>query len=378
MKKIIINKAHDDTQFVGLKIKNNVVKITFPIGYNIDPCEFSVTDSNISNYYEDIKILLNSLDVNTNDYYEAGSEKFSFSSAAHIIENYLKYGDYKENRGKTIYNGSGKIDWKKTIAVIEPIYSNGNIIYNNYYTLANGNQETIITRIQSFCLYASIKVIGWLYGIKNISEIQKINMSNEEMLYYLNKELYNTNEDNKKNILKDMINFISGTSISDIIENQEISIGRYHYDKVWENILREQMYRMFDKVTCFPDTYYKEENGTIYKNSNLIPDIVVKIGNKIVIVDAKYYKIGFLPQTSDICKQMFYGQYIKSKNKKKEIINIFLLPNQLNTYYSYYGYAATEHLEDKIYTYYLDIKSVLKNSDCIYVFIKNLIENKLG
>ena len=373
MKRIIIKKAENDMKFVGLKITDEVVSITFPIGYDILEKEFNIDDQELNNYYEDIKILLNSLEKSKDNYHEEGINKFSFSSAAFIIEYYLKYGEYNIIGSQTKYNGNGKIDWKKTITSLEPIYYNGYTIYNNYYSRISREQENIITQIQYYCLEASIKIIGWLYGIKDYKKNKNINLTENEMLYYLNKEIMSTNEDNKKTILNEMINFIKGSEVSKLIKNKDVTIGRFYFDKVWENILRSEIYRLYEKYDIMPNTFYQKVDGTIIENSNLIPDIVIKAEDKIIILDAKYYRVGTLPQTSDICKQIFYGDYIKSKNRKKEIINIFLLPNNIEKEYEYFGYAGTYHTDEVVHTYYLNTKKVLKNSNAIHEMLKNII-----
>ena len=372
MQKIIINRASCDDDFVGLRINGNVILISFPIGYDIDEGEFYDV-SLIKEYHDDIRILLNSLDNSTNDYYDDGTERFAFSNAAYIIESYLKYGEYKENCMKVAYNGRGKINWKKTIDSVKPIYCDDNIIFDNYYSELNKQDENLITKIQRYCLNVSIKVIGWLYGIYD-EIIDDFDMDDNQMLYALNKELMITNDDRKKIVLKEFINFIAGTSIVDIVKNKEISIGRYYYNKVWEDVLRNNIYRFFNKVDIYPRTYYCCVDGSNIINSSLLPDIVVEVGDTIIIIDAKYYSIGKLPQSSDICKQLFYGEYIKNKNKKKKILNLFVLPNNLVDEYQYLGYGTSDSNDDRIETYYMDIRSVLKDDKVCYNFINYLVD----
>lgn len=374
MNKIIINKAISDNDFVGIKIDKKIMNITFPVGYKINETEIEIPNDKIKNI-QDIKILIKCLDLANLDSYEEGTEKFSFSSAFYIIEHYLKYGLYKKNNNQPLLNKNGKTDWKKTLNNTEPIYLRGKIIYNELYTRSNVREENIITLIQKHCLSVSTKILGWLYGI-DYKQTEEINLSTNEMLYYLNKELYSINEDNKKNIIKEMINLISGTNTSNILQNKEVAIGRYHFDKVWEKILKKELFLSFNEYKCLPNTYYIDSNGNKITNSDLYPDMIIKEKDTIIIIDAKYYQSNTLPASSDICKQLFYAQYIKHKNKKCKMINMFILPKSLEKEYEYYGYASTNHSkkEEKILTYYLDTKSVLKDNLAIYKLINDLLK----
>lgn len=374
MKKIKIEIATNDLQFVGLKINNNSINITFPIGYNIEEKEIKTLEE-LKKYKEDILILFTTLEKNKDNDYHDGNEKFSFLSASYLIEHYLKYGLYKETSLETNYKNTGQINWKKTITKTEPIYYNETLIYNNYYTNTNNDLQNIITTIQKYCLNISIKIIGWLYKIDDYHISNTLSLTPEEMLYYLNKELQITNEDNKKILLKELIYFIKGTSISEINQSKKISIGRNNFDKTWENILRNNLYKHFQKIDCTPKSYYKTNKGTIIENSNLIPDIIIKYNDKIIIIDAKYYQINSLPQTSDICKQIFYGEYVKNKYKQCQIINIFLLPNNIKNAYQYYASAYVEHSKEQIKTYYIDTKTVLQSKNIYSKLLENALSN---
>lgn len=373
MDKIVIKIAKNDKDFVGIKVKQKVMTITFPIGYRI---EENIIESpmNETNRIQDIKALMRCLDITNMDYYEEGIEQFCFSSAFYIIDYYLKYGLYKKSNNQTQLNKNGKINWKKTLTNTEPIYLKGNIIYNDFYTRTNIREESIITSIQKYCLSVSTKILGWMYDIAPI-KIENINLSVNEMLYHLNKELYATNVDNKKSIIKEMINLISGTNTTSILNNKEVAIGRYHFDKVWERLLKKELYRTFNEYNCLPNTYYVDSKNNKIMNSDLYPDMIIKEKNTIIIIDAKYYQLNNLPPSSDVCKQLFYSQFIKHRNRNYKIINMFLLPKNLKQEYEYYGYAASEQTkkEEKIMTYYIDTKCVLKDHQAIKKLINSLL-----
>ena len=377
MNTISIKNAKDDREFVGFKVKENDIQLSFPIGYDIQENEFNIENKEkIEEIKKDIKNLIKVLEENEDYYYDKGDIKFGFSSAIFIIENYLKYGMYTGNNELYNINGNGKIAWKETLNRIEPILSRNNYFYNNFYTIKKQTYETKITKIHKYCLNVSLKVLGWMYNIKHEEKINRP-FDDDEMIYELTQELYKINEDRKKQILKEMIYFIKGTNSSKILNNNEFAIGRNYFDKVWEGILRKQIYKQYDEFECYPNTYYySNKTGEKEYNSNLYPDIVIKKDKTIVIIDAKYYKAGQKPPSSDICKQIFYERYIQSNNRKYDIKNIFVLPKKLpNEKIEKYGYASAEGLENKskIDVYYVNTKSVMENNE----IIKQLIEKVL-
>ncbi len=377
---VSIKVAIDDSDFVGIKVKGNVTEIVFPVGYDIkeEKMIWNNTWNNekkISELKEDVISLMTVLERTESDYYGKGNLKFAFSSAMYIIENYLKYGLYIERAHEYQKNGSGKVDWKRTINKIEPTFFKQGFFYNDLYTEKKQVKDNVITQIQKYCLSISFKVLRWMYNINENIDIPKP-FNEEKMIYELNRELYAVNEDSKKQLLEEMMLFLQGTSGE--IENQkEFKIGRNKFDKVWEEILRSQIYGLYDELNCKPLTYYHiESTGKDETNSKLIPDITIKDKNRIVIIDAKYYKENSLPQSADICKQLFYGDFIKNKNKKAIIDNIFILPKRLpDKKIERYGYASAQGIDSKnrIGVYYLDIKSVVKDNKIIKHLLKDII-----
>lgn len=376
---IEVKVAKTDRDFVGIKVKGNKASVTFPIGYEIKEENINKKEKQkILELYSDVKILMATIEKCSEDFYDAGNMKFSFSSAIFLIEDFMKNGLYSEQSYKTKTNGNGRIEWKRTIQNKIPLYSSGNYLYYDTYNSNISKEENKITQIQKYCLSISLGILGWLYNIGKTYNDYTICFEKEEMIYTLKEELNKVNEDRKKKLLEQMILFIDGVEIN-LNQSEEFMIGTYYFDKIWETILRNQAYHLYEPKNVFPTTYYCIQKEKIL-NSKLLPDITIQKDDKIIIMDAKYYRISALPESSDICKQLFYGQYIKNENKNKKIINMFLLPNnmikqhQQNSYWLL-GYAGADLKNltesDKILTYYLDTKSILKSN---YV-VKQILEN---
>lgn len=367
---IEVKVAKTDREFVGIKITNNKAIVTFPIGYQIaEKVTYVNEKEEIEQLYYDVRLLMTNIEEAKEILYDTGYQPFCFSSSIYILEDFLKNGLYHEQGNQSKKNTQGKIQWRKTIQSKEPVYSAGNYIYLDTYNYNICFTENKITQIQKYCLNISSKILGWLYNCSNIFDEAQNCFSKEEMIYELLNELSMVNEDRKKKLLEQMLLFLRGTQTS-IFGKDEFEIGTYYFDKVWENILRKQVYQLYKQKKSFPTTYYFMEEKMI--NSKLLPDIIIEVNKKIVIMDAKYYKIGTFPESADICKQLFYGQYIMNENKKFKVVNSFLLPQKFT---NKIGYANAEHLDKKhrIFTYCLDTRAVMRSNQTIKKLLENII-----
>ena len=115
------------------------------------------------------------------------------------------------------------------------------------------------------------------------------------------------------------------------------------------------------------------------------PDTIIddKDGKKLIILDAKYYKIGNLPGEYDINKQLRYAEYCKNQKEKNDkekriVYNIFILPNLIkeNKQYDIDSFATNENFYDSfieddeiidgkkiIAVCYIDTKTFILESD---------------
>ena len=277
LNKVEVKVATRDTDFVGLKIKNDIAKIIFPIGYNIDEGMYVLSDEkNINNISEDFLNLMRVLENVPTGYYDSGEIKFNFSSAIDIMKNYLLHGLYKEQDDATILEYGGKINWKETIINVKPILWNHSIVYPEFYMNKNCNIDSFITKIQKFCINYINLILWWMYGTNKGVVFKEIDMHMkvDQMIYELNRKLYEVNDDYSKKVINDMILFLNGTKVVDLSSNEEICIGRKYFDKIWERQLRCQIYSEFEKSEdAYPTTYYVLDGKNKIVNNSLIPDI---------------------------------------------------------------------------------------------------------
>ena len=90
-----------------------------------------------------------------------------------------------------------------------------------------------------------------------------------------------------------------------------------------------------DKDKYFPNTRWLTDYGRNRSNTPLQPDSIMIYNGKVYVLDAKLYRYGcnphrpdFLPNSSDINKQITYGEYIaRTKGVPVDrLYNAFIMP----------------------------------------------------
>ena len=404
LKKIChVNGNKKGEYFVGFKFEENDPKIYFPIGFQLS--------NDLMNLKKDIRLLINILSsfaykkgnltmTNTyNNTFNSCLIQSYFDVIDYFIENGYRY--YFEIDKKYKVDTKGKIIWKKTIKTQKAIIQNNNPIYlkfvvQNKFIFSN----QLITKIHEYCVYQAYQYIGWYYSLLELNEPQLIvNKKNRNIIISeLNKKIEDTH------IEKDKRLFISMKAIVEEKDYKELKdkfdYGTNDFDIVWEKMI-DRMFGIRDKEKYFPRSQW-DERISFDKNYNkkpLIPDSIMILRDEYdvergYILDSKYYKYGIshstvdLPGTSDISKQITYGEYIKKHLKKftsdDSLFNAFIIPfNSLNNTFKTsnhfinvaegYGLWRNKDKEcldnyEKIQAILVDTKYVmqnyLKNNEC--------------
>ena len=356
----------DDSQdyLVGIRITRNeeIEKLTviFPIGYNIENENTSEGIEYKEKYNKDIKSLIECLSMKLINDEENKNIKFSFVSAIQLIQDFQKIGLYKENIVEENKDNSGKIDWKKTInsSNNKLLWKNSNMLQEIYFKKINYNYQGKIQQIQKYCLGFISMVIGPFYNF-NYPKFQKP-ASDSEMIKIIEKEILKTNVDNKVAFLTHLKNFIMESNCIDVNINsrQVIEFGTKKFYNVWERLVDKKFGGIKDLRKYNPKAIYLNKKLQIIQDTKhrinpSRPDTIIdyKNNDEIIILDAKYYKIGNLPGEYDINKQLRYAEYCAKQkfNKNKNIVyNIFILPNHINLEEPYFieSFATNENYYD--------------------------------
>lgn len=322
-------------QFVGIKIKNNIIEFHYPETYKL-----AETDQGLR---KDILTVLRTISLaktmtkDKSSYYSQHNNIYTFPLAAYlwILNDYLIYGRY-ENREKVFCRGAnGKINWKRTLST-QPVISDGNVIYTDIISEKKSQTDNLITQIYNFCVKKASDDIGWLYGFTyDTNGIDYKKLFNKKLyISTINTELSKTYDDVKKYRLNTMKNIIIGLD-DGLIDTDEVLYGIDSYDYVFERMIDSMFSNIEDIKSFYPNATWKLilENESV-KSSNLRPDTVMIVDKKVFIIDAKYYRYGItfspndMPETTSIQKQITYGEYVKKVKEKeyKEVYSAFLLP----------------------------------------------------
>lgn len=349
-KEIEINYIEKSSKVGIEQLSNNIINLYLPIGVTRNDVKsddnfiYKLINSILPAKKKDIELYGNLNNLNVNEW--------PIYSEIWLVKDYIHHGLYKEIEKKYNINNGGKINWKKTINK-ESIFYNNSVYYPNIVFESNERNQTIITELQKYCLNKCVvgKLICKLEEEKhNVSII----INDENINYYINilkKELFSTFEDHKKQLLNSLINILNYYSSNNLTTINSYVTYEYHYS--WEYMIS---YLFGDNEKLRKELLPKHEYHPkeIGYQSSLIPDTVFSKDESVFILDSKYYSIGNVPATSDICKQTEYCRTAKSKLKNsnnKQIYNSFILPGKIeeSDIYKYVGYAKMVGEDSELY-----------------------------
>lgn len=392
-----------DDSFIGLKIVGNEIHFYYPESYRFD-----VKSPTVRNDIIDLLRTIAIAKTSSQSLSQANNKanrtnEFALMSYLWVINDFLANGFYI-NREK-IYraNQSGKVNWKKTMQ-LQPIVSEGNIIYPNMIVEVKNNVDNFLVEIHKYCVKKSIDYIGWLFNLSsNFIETKPFNESVKKIyLVALQKELNRTFDDDKRLRLRHLLNVIVGLDSRDNTNEFVYGVDSYYY--IFERMIDSIFGNVKDLKAFNPKAnwqlvrnHYKET-----PSSELRPDTIIIRGHDVFVLDSKFYRFGFtgknedLPETTSIQKQITYGDYIKKNVTKIQIDNIynaFLMPYdktrdvfKSNDDIQYIGFAKStwkdnDRKHELIHTFLIDLYHVVKtwnryNHDQDVLCLINSIEEK--
>ncbi len=342
-----INHGGDGDSFVGIKADSNNVMVYFPIGYDL-PADDDELVRDIKNLFRVLATFSEKSDrvLEEDKFTEPQAVEFPIHAYINVINYYLDHNGsyYTETETTHKVDSRGKTNWARTIKTQKPMVQNKSILYlNQVVRKTTPNLNQLITRIHKYCVYKSFERIGWLFTTTT-PEQPDITFDSNLFLATLNTKLNNTNNDNEKKLFRSMIAMIEFKDSHPT--DKQLYYGTEKFEIVWERLI-DKVFGIPDKDNYLPHGLWTERYG---KNSGktasaLIPDTVMVYDKKYYVLDAKYYRYGILsrletdrlPQSSDINKQITYGQFVKTKRAPKEsqVFNAFIMP--YNRYNNLFG-----------------------------------------
>lgn len=384
-----VNTNDINDRFVGVKVDSNNPLIYFPLGYELPERE-SDLKVDIKNLFNVLAIFTDKTDrvIHMEEVTKSQQVEFPIQAYLNVINYYFDHNGSYYSEIETTYkiNNKGKINWTRTIKTQTPMIQGKSMLYlNPVVRVSTSNFNRLITKIHKYCVYESFNTIGWLYTT-NKPEQPDILLDKKLFISTLNTKLSNTNNDNDKKLFKSMIaiiNFIDKKTI-----NKQFYYGTDKFEIIWEKLI-DNFFGENNKKDYFPHGLWTEKKYGLNKEkrvSALEPDSIMIYNGKYYVLDAKYYQYGVypelgvkaLPQSSDINKQITYGQFVKKeKGKNASVFNAFIMPfnmhnNKFNIDKSYsYGLVAEakgDWIKDPksyelIQGIVIDTKYLLKNYD---------------
>ena len=325
-----INTNIEDDTFVGIVCDQKGARVNFPLG-------FDTSDEDDNELRSDILILMQAIarttanreseinNLNT-DYF---SNAAPIAAYLNVIRDFYARGYYHETEVQYSQGKSGKISWGRTIKNIRPVIQDNEVYYLDFIIRRSSiNYNELITQIHKYCVYQSMKNLGWLFT-SYIPPEPQIRFNKKLIESVVSEKLSSTFNDRNRILFRSMLAIIDWDSD----ENKTaLMYGTNRFEYVWESLI-DQVYGIDEKKEYFPKTRWVIR-GKEYDSSSLEPDSIMLYNGNVYILDAKYYRFGWtthagdLPASSSINKQITYGEYAEGmkKNKGKKIYNAFIMP----------------------------------------------------
>lgn len=384
--------------FVGILIvpsksgKDSYVFLCYPKYFMQLPIKITEDQRQIKQIIRVIKKTFESAQ-NYEDYYRADENNDLLALKIWLLKDYIDNGIYATHKTTFELNGKNDIVWSKTIdSVIPHITQKRKPLYLNFWTKVKERDfDNIVRRIHSVVLSEIIEeftensLLGILAPNASIDcgENRKVIGSDSKLSKLLQKELglqYNTQ---KRKLLEKLKAYIDKSETSKNKGIQKYGVSKFNI--TWELVCKKLFADCLDDVMCnegdhstdckyFNKTYREvigkpkwstnvvadinpdnidetEEEDNVAKEikviekdkPTLIPDIVLRKGDELVVLDAKYYTpewpsneseaLKGVPGIGDITKQylyqLIYADFAQSHNLKNRK-NAFIMPVQLD------------------------------------------------
>ncbi len=333
-----INQNGDGDRFVGVKADSNNAMIYFPMGYEL-PAQDDELRRDVKNLFQILATFTEKTDrvLEMDKFTAPQSVDFPIQAYLNVINYYLDHNGSYYTETETAYKVAkrGKTNWGRTIKTQTPMVQGKSLIYlSQVVRVSTPDMNRLITRIHKYCVYESFERIGWIYTT-NTPEQPDITFDKNMFTAILNTKLGSTNNDNDKSLFRSMIAMIEYRDSQTI--DKQFYFGTDRFETVWERLI-DKVFGVPNKDAYFPHGLWSERFG---KNkgkpaSALEPDTIMIYNGKFYVLDAKYYRYGILPkygpsmlpQSSDINKQITYGQYVKNQKAPADakVFNAFIMP----------------------------------------------------
>lgn len=337
-----VTSGDEGDRFVGLRVEDSKVSISFPLGYTFPETYLELQD--------DILKLIRTIKRASLHTVEMGFSKkidgtfqtdLPLTDFIFLLEDYLRsHSLIAESSNTYLIGDNGVISWSRTIAEITPaITKKGGAVYPQFIVRKSMTQQnSLLMQAHAYCISLSFQNVGWLYrsALKAPILVPRVGPMH---VAAVSRALMNTFNDRERMILSSILRIIKDESWRGKTSTYEYGTSRFEY--VWEYMI-DTIFGVKDKNRYFPRATWLV--GAFGKEvAPLEPDSVMELtdSNELFILDAKYYRfcdthrVKDLPGSSAIGKQIIYGQYANLVELRRpinerhcSIYNAFLLPGR--------------------------------------------------
>lgn len=251
-------------------------------------------------------------------------------AAVNIIYDYITMGPIVEFETAEVLSNTGKMDINRTIQKIIPTFVNGNLIYDEYITRRRRVvHDSYVAIVQGNIINHFMRNGGELLFGSSVKVAVKPITLDKTVVLKLRKELSQTFNSRKLNVIRWMIEYLNGILLSTETK------GMWNYAIIASSLWEVMVDAVFGNQIVRDKTAY----GKRYSFYSLADEKVVSTGRPtehdtiyetdtdIIIIDAKMYgKDNNLLSEEVLGKQFGYYSEAKKKKPTKRIVNILLLP----------------------------------------------------
>lgn len=266
-----------------------------------------------------------------------------------LINDYKNNGIFKEEVRYESNDLKDRIQWNRTIKNQFPFIIDEQLFFPKLITNNNKiNTDSLITAIHKNVINEITHVYGWLFQVDVRNEYVNINLSNTQIIRILKGELDRTQHSRIQLLIINIINYL----VNYELKHKTFDLVTPYFEYVWEGAISSIFEDNKDLHKKVGKPYWRFKDGTIRTNTQL-PDTLVSMESKLVIIDAKYYSMDAdyklnLPGWNSVVKQLYYNLSIKVDYKEKE--NMFLLPDLSldNNLFNYIGLTSVDDFEEDL------------------------------
>jgi hypothetical protein len=288
-----------------------------------------------------------------------------------LAQDYRDYGIYLE-RLRVESRNTGKPNWKKTLVKGLPYPISGGMVYIDYVSSKPvRSQDNILALIQSVIISEIYQRHSWWLGVnfgkrEDLLDTPKICYPREQWIKLLQQFMRGLYSDRSLRLVHSLCTYLKAES-----QNSKgiVFCGLRDFHTVWETMLRDVITDVeYGWATKLPRPNYVAWDGSANLSAGMMPDIIVRSKNGLLIVDAKYYAASSVensPKLGDILKQISYLHAVSSVEKEVVVKTCFVFPREKNTKgnYSHVMFedrnGTTSDVFPRIECYYFPILEVM-------------------